>query len=99
MPTPDSSPTQALVPSQETTVTPAANSQAELEQQKPETTAEEQPLDTIESKPQEPAATKLLENSWLRVPLQPDIKSPTDSLEPIGLINRIKGAIARSAGR
>ena len=48
---------------------------------------------------QEPAATKLLENSWLRVQLQPDIKSPTDSVEPMGLINRIKGVFARSAGR
>ena len=38
-------------------------------------------------------------NSWLRVQLQPDIKSPTDSVEPMGLINRIKGVFARSAGR
>ena len=42
---------------------------------------------------------KLLEHSWLRVQLQPDIKSPTDSVEPMGLINRIKGVFARSAGR
>jgi len=40
-----------------------------------------------------------LENSWLRVQLQPEIKNPTDSNEPMGLINRIKEAIARSAGR
>ena len=65
------------------------------------TTAEEPPLDTIEPapQPQEPAVTKLLEHSWLRVQLQPDIKSPTDSVEPMGLINRIKGVFARSAGR
>ena len=83
MPTPDPSPPlmpiPAPVPSPKTTVTPAANSQAELEKQEPEPSAEEQPLDTMESKPQEPAAKKLLENSWLRVQLQPDIKSPTDS--------------------
>ena len=55
---------------------------------------EEPPLDAVE-----PAPTKLLEHSWLRVQLQPDIKSPTDSVEPMGLINRIKGVFARSAGR
>ena len=53
----------------------------------------------VEPTNQEPAATKLLEHSWLRVQLQPDINSPTDSVEPIGLINRIKGVFARSAGR
>ena len=53
----------------------------------------------VEIANQEPAATKLLENSWLRVQLQPDIKSPTDCVEPMGLINRIKGIFARSAGR
>ena len=31
--------------------------------------------------------------------LQPDIKNPTDSGEPMGLINRIKGVFVRSAGR
>ena len=49
--------------------------------------------------PPEPAAKDLLENSWLRVQLQPEIKSPTDSVEPMGLINRIKAAFGRSAGR
>ena len=53
----------------------------------------------VEPTNQEPAATKLLEHSWLRVQLQPDIKSPTDSVEQMGLINRIKGVFARSAGR
>ena len=74
--------------------TPEANSQAEVQKQEPEPTAEEPPPDPIE-----PAATKLLEHSWLRIQLQPDIKSPIDSVEPMGLINRIKGVIARSAGR
>ena len=31
--------------------------------------------------------------------LQPDIKSPSDSVEPMGLIKGIKGVFARSAGR
>ena len=53
----------------------------------------------VEPTPQEPAAKDLREKSWLRVQLQPEIKSPTDSDEPIGLINKIKGAFARSAGR
>ena len=105
MPTPDPSPTpaprQAAVPSPQPTLTPEANSQAEVQKQEPEPTAEEPPLDTIEPapQPQEPAATKLLEHSWLRVQLQPETKSPTDSVEPMGLINRIKGVFARSAGR
>ena len=69
--------------------------------QKPEATADEPPINPIEPAPREPAVTKILENSWLRlrVQLQPEIKKPTDSVEPMGLINRIKGAIARSAGR
>ena len=101
MPTPDPSPTPAPVPSPQPTLTPEANSQAEVQKQEPELTAEEQHHDTIEPvpQPQEPAATKLLEHSWLRVQLQPDIKSPTDSVEPMGLINRIKGVFVRSAGR
>lgn len=105
MATPDPSPTpaprQAAVPSPQPTLTPEANSQAEVQKQEPEPTAEEPPLDTIEPAPQaqEPAGTKLLEHSWLRVQLQPDIKSPTDSVEPMGLINRIKGVFVRSAGR
>ena len=103
MPTPDPSPTATPVPdpvpSPEPTVNPEAN--AHVEKQEPEPTAEEPPLDTIEPapQPQEPAGTKLLEHSWLRVQLQPETKSPTDSVEPMGLIERIKGVFARSAGR
>ena len=101
MPTPDSSPTPSPVPdpvpSPEPTLNPEAN--ADVEKQEPEPTAEEPPLDAIDSTPQEPAAKDLLENSWLRVQLQPETKSPTDSVEPMGLINRIKGFFARSAGR
>ena len=103
IPTPDPSPTpaplQAPVTSPKPTLTPAANS--DVNKQEPEPTKEEPPLDTIEPapQPQKPSATKLLEHSWLRVQLQPDIKNPTDSGEPMGLINRIKGVLARSAGR
>ena len=60
---------------------------------------EQPPSDVVEPTPQEPAAKDLLEKSWLRRQLQPAIKSPTDSTEPMGLMNRIKGAFARSAGR
>ena len=103
MPTPDPSPTPlpAPVPSPEPTLTPEANSDVAMANQEPARSEEEPPLDTIEPapQPQEPAATKLLEHSWLRVQLQPETKSPTDSVEPMGLINRIKGVFARSAGR
>ena len=107
MPTPDPSPTATPVPdpvpSPEPTVSPEANSDVEVEvemaNQEQALSEEEPPLDAIEPAPQEPAATKLLEHSWLRVQLQPEIKSPTDSVEPMGLINRIKGVFARSAGR
>jgi hypothetical protein len=61
--------------------------------------ADQPPSDEIEPRTQEPAAKDLLEKSWLRRQLQPAIKSPTDSTEPMGLMNRIKGAFARSAGR
>ena len=80
MPTPDPSPTHAPlpapVPCPDTTVSPAANS--DVEKQEPEPTAEKPPLDAIKPapQPQEPAATTLLERSWLRVQLQPDIKTP-----------------------
>jgi hypothetical protein len=53
----------------------------------------------VEPTPQEPAAKDLLEKSWLRRQLQPALKSPTDSTEPMGMINKIKQAFARSAGR
>ncbi|MGB0529952.1 MAG: hypothetical protein ACPGHW_09310, partial [Synechococcus sp.] len=97
MPTPDPSPTPS--PSPEPTVMPEASSEVEMANQEPARSEEEPPLDAVDPTPQEPAATKLLENSWLRVQLQPDIKNPTDSVEPMGLINRIKGVFARSAGR
>ena len=87
MPTPDPSPTPAPSPSPEPTITPAANSEMEIATQEPAFLEEE------------PLATKLLENSWLRVQLQPEIKSPTNSVEPMGLINKIKGFFAGSARR
>ena len=100
---PRPTPTSALdpVPSLEPTVTPETNSNVEVEiaKQEPKPTGEEPPLDVVEPTPQEPAAKDLLEHSWLRVQLRPEIKSPTDSVEPMGLINRIKGVFARSAGR
>ena len=98
-PSPTATPVPDPVPSPEPTVSPEANS--DVEKQQPEPTAEEPPLDTIEPapQPQRPAAAKLLEHSWLRVQLQPNIKSPTDSMEPMGLIERIKGVFVRSAGR
>ena len=105
MPTPDPSPTATPVPdpvpSTDATLTPKANSDVEVEManQEKALSEEEPPLEAVEPAPQEPAATKLLENSWLRVQLQPDIKSRTDSLTTMGLINRIKGVFARSAGR
>ena len=103
MPTTDPSPTPtpmpAPVPSPKPTLTPEANSQAEMKKQEQEPTTEEPHSNTIEPTAQEPAATKLLEHSWLRVQLQPDIKSPIDSMEPMGLINGIKGVFSRSAGR
>ena len=100
MPTPDPSPTP--VPSPEPMVTPEASSDVEVEvemaNQEPARSTEEPPV-AVDPTPQEPAAKDLLENSWLRVQLQSDIKNPTDSVEPMGLINRIKGVFVRSAGR
>ena len=98
MPSPDPSPTATPVPepvpSPKPTLTPEANSDAKVEvemaKQEPALSEEGPPLDDVEPAPQETAVTTLLENSWLRVQLQPDIKSPTDSVEPMGLINRIK---------
>ncbi|WP_115131472.1 hypothetical protein [Synechococcus sp. N26] len=93
-------PSGTPVPSPEPTVTPEASSNVEVEManQEPARSEEELPV-AIDPTPQEPAAKDLLENSWLRVQLQPDIKNPTDSGEPMGLINRIKGVLVRSAGR
>ena len=101
-PAPTQTPEPDSDPSLEPMVTPEADSDVEIAKQKPEPTREKPPLDAVEPAPQEPAATKLLENSWLHVQLQPDIKSPTNSVEPMGLmglINRIKGIFAQSAGR
>ena len=105
MPTPDPSPTATPVPdpvpSPDATLTPKTNSDVEVEManQEKALSEEEPPLEAVEPAPQDPAATKLLENSWLRVQLQPDIKSRTDSLTTMGLINKIKGVFTRSAGR
>ena len=84
-------PTAAPAPTPE----PAVNLEPEITTEP----AEQPPSDEIEPTTQEPAAKDLLEKSWLRRQLQPAIKSPTDSTEPMGLMNRIKGAFARSAGR
>ena len=102
MPTPDPStpltPLPAPVQSPEPTLTPEANSDVAMANQEPARSEEEPPV-AVDPTPQEPAAKDLLENSWLRVQLQPDIKNPTDSGEPMGLMNRIKGVFVRSAGR
>ena len=96
------------------TITPEADAAVERSTPEPETkseqpateqptpeqpTTKQPPRDAVEPTPPEPAAKELLEQSWLRVQLQPEIKNHTDSNEPMGLINRIKGAFARSAGR
>ena len=60
---------------------------------------EQPPSDVVEPTPQNTAAKNLLETSWLRVQLKPKPASPTDSAEPMGLIDRIKRVFARSAGR
>ena len=94
---PRPTPTAAGTPSPDPAPTPEPAVTLE-----PEITIEptdQPPSDEIEPTPQEPAAKDLLEKSWLRRQLQPAIKSPTDSTEPMGLMNRIKGAFARSAGR
>ena len=90
---------ETITPSPKPTLTPEASSEVEMANQERAFSEEEPPLDTIEPAPREPAAPSLLEHSWLRVQLQPEIKSPTDSREPMGLINRIKEVFARSAGR
>ena len=93
--------TITLSPSPEPTVTPETSSDVEVEvemaNQEPARSEEEPPV-AVDTTPQEPAAKDLLENSWLRIQLQPDIKNPTDSGEPMGLMNRIKGVFVRSAG-
>ena len=49
--------------------------------------------------PQAAASKDLLENSWIRRQLKPELESPTHSTEPMGLFNRIKRAFNLSAGR
>ena len=88
---PRPTPTAAPAPTPEPAVT--------LEPEITTEPTEQPPSEEIEPTTQEPAAKDLLEKSWLRRQLQPAIKSPTDSTEPMGLMNRIKGAFARSAGR
>ena len=102
MPTADPSPPLTPIPSPvqspEPTVSPETNPDVEMANQEPARSEEEPPV-AVDPTPQEPAAKELLENSWLRVQLQPETKSPTDSVEPMGLIERIKGVFVRSAGR
>ena len=92
-------PTPTPIPSPKPTLTPEAHSDVKMTNQEPEPTIEAPSLDAVEPAPQEPAAKDLLEKSWLRRQIQPAIKSPTDSAEPRGLMNRIKEAFARSTGR
>ena len=82
---------------EELTATLEADITTELPEQ-PASDVVEDKID-VEPTPQEPAAKDLLEKSWLRVQLQPEIKSPTNSNEPMGQINKIKETFARSAGR
>jgi hypothetical protein len=94
---------ETITPSPKPTLTPETSSDVEIRvemaNKEPAHSEEEPPVVSVDPTLLEPAAKDLLENSWLRVQLQPDIKSPTDSVEPMGLINRIKGIFARSAGR
>ena len=94
---PQPTPTAAGTPSPDPAPTPEPA--VTLEPEITTEPADQPPSDEIEPTTQEPAAKDLLEKSWLRRQLQPAIKSPTDSTEPMGLMNRIKGAFARSAGR
>ena len=70
---------ETITPSPKPTLTPEASSEVEMANQEQAFSEEEPPLDIIEPAPREPAAPSLLEHSWLRVQLQPEIKSPTDS--------------------
>ena len=90
-------------PEPKTTLTPEPQSRTE---QPPadQTPTDQPPTDQPPNKavaptPQAAATKDLLENSWIRRQLKPELESPTDSTEPMGLINRIKRAFARSAGR
>ena len=65
----------------------------------PQSTTEQPPSEQEEPTPQTPSAQDLLKQSWIRRQLEPDIENPTDSTEPMGLINRIKRVFARSTRR
>ena len=96
-PTSAATPTPDPAPNPEPTVTLEPEITTEQTEQPPSDVVEDDV--NVEPTPQEPAAKDLLEKSWLRRQLQPALKSPTDSTEPMGLINKIKQAFARSAGR
>ncbi len=90
-PTPAPAPTPSPTPQQ--TVTPGEDAAVEM-------SMPEQPSsDEVDSTPQGTAAKDLLDTAWLRVQLKQEPPSPTDSAEPMGLIDRIKRAFARSTSR
>ena len=98
--TPTPTATPRPVPSPEPTVSPEAGAAVDLSPPEPEQPPTEQPSrDDVAPIPLDTAAKDLLQTSWLRVQLKPEPSSPTDSNKPMGLINRIKRAFARSAGR
>ena len=98
--TPTPTATPRPVPSPEPTVSPEAGAAVDLSPPEPEQPPTEQPSrDDVAPIPLDTAAKDLLQTSWLRVQLKPESSSPTDSNKPMGLINRIKRAFARSAGR
>ena len=92
-------PTPAPAPTPEPTVTLEPDITTEQTEEPPSDEIEIEIEVEVAPTPQEPVAKELLEQSWLRRQLKPEMKRPTDSPEPMGLINRIKGAFARSAGR
>ena len=98
--TPTPTATPRPVPSPEPTVSPEAGAAVDLSPPEPEQPPTEQPSrDDVAPIPLDTAAKDLLQTSWLRVQLKPEPSSPTDSNKPMGLINRIKRAFARLAGR
>ena len=103
-PTPAPTATPTPVPSPEPTVAPEADSAVDLSTPEQEQPSTEQPppeqpsSDDVDPTPPDTADKDLLETSWLRVQLKPEPSSPTDSNKPMGLINRIKRALTRSAG-
>ena len=75
----------------------------EPEPEHPRTTEQpptkQSPSEQREPTPQTPSGQDLLKQSWIRRQLEPEIENPTDSTEPMGLINRIKRTFARSTRR